>query len=381
MRLLSGKVLATFVKKEFRQILRTKEMRAILFAMPVIQLLVMGFAVTNEVKHVKLVIEDRDKSTLSQQLSNSFTHTDRFDVIPNPTAVSAQELIINWKTQLVIIIPPSFAKDITLNRKPAVQIISDGLDGNTAAVAVNYANGIIAQFIQSKVMNTDKLPQTTQVLAQIPPQISVEDRMWYNQDMDSAQYMIPGIIAILLTVTSMMLSAMSLVKEKEIGTLEQLMVTPVTKTELLLGKLIPYWLLSLFEISLVTYMGHIIFGIHFSGSIVHMSIMTAVFLLTTLGLGIFVSTVTQTQQQAMFFAWFVMVFMILLSGLFVPIQNMPVSVRYLTLLNPMSYFLNITREIIIKGTGIIYLWKDCLALLIYGVSIILISVTKFHKQA
>jgi ABC-2 type transport system permease protein len=255
---------------------------------------------------------------------------------------------------------------------------------------VSYANGIIAQFIQTKVMNEKQFQipafagmtgsQASQVSVQVPAQVIVQDRMWYNQDLDSAQYMIPGIIAILLTVTSMMFSAMSLVKEKELGTWEQLMVTPVTKTELLLGKLIPYWIISMIEIALVSLLGHIIFGIHFSGSVFSLGIMAAVFLLTSLGLGIFISTVTHTQQQAMFFAWFVMVFMLLLSGLFIPIQNMPVSIRRLTLLNPMSYFMIITREIIIKGNGLVYLWKECLALLIYGIGIFMFSVLKFHKR-
>ena len=209
--------------------------------------------------------------------------------------------------------------------------------------------------------------------------IRIEDRMWYNEDLDPAQYMIPGIVVILVTIISMMMSAMSLVKEKEIGTLEQLMVSPARKSELLLGKLLPFWLISLFEISLVTIAAHFIFGIHFKGSPLNLGIMAGVYLITTLGIGIFISTVTDTQQQAMFFSWFMMIFMILLSGLFVPIQNMPLSIQRLTLLNPMRYFLALTRDIMIKGTDFKYLLKGAAALAGYGIGVLSLSILMFRK--
>jgi ABC-2 type transport system permease protein len=376
---LSLKVILTFIKKEFRQLSRTKEMMFLILGAPLIQLLILGFTVTNEVKHVRLYIEDRDNTPISRKLERSFTSTDRFDLVANKSNQNSAELINDWKAQIIVTIPHGFARELTRNRKPQLGIIIDGLDGNSAAVAMSYAQGIIALFIQSELNVTHKLPPNSPILTAMPPQVNLQDRMWYNQDLNSAQYMIPGIVVILVTIISMMIAAMSLVKEKEIGTLEQLMVTPVRKSELLLGKLIPYWLLALFEISFVMLAAHFIFSIHFAGNPLTLGLLAADYLLTTLGLGILISTLTNTQQQAMFFAWFGMVFMLLLSGFFVPIPNMPQSIKYLTLINPMSYFMTITREIVIKGTQLQYLWKEALALLVYGLVIFTVSVMKFRK--
>ncbi len=379
MRSLSPQVVLSFMKKEFRQLSRTRAMLFLVFGAPLIQVLILGFAVTNEVKHVKLYIEDRDNSALSRTLQQSFSSTDRFNLIDNPDNIKATDLINDWKTQVVLTIPPGFGKDLTLYRKPALQVMVDGLDGNSAAVALSYVQGIIATFIKSELTDTRKYPPDAIFIKAMPAQVEIQDRMWYNLDLNSPQYIVPGLVVILVTIISMMVSAMSLVKEKEIGTLEQLMVTPVRKSELLLGKLIPYWLISLFEISFVMTAAHFIFRIHFAGNIFTMGLLAAVYLLTTLGLGILVSTATSTQQQAMFFAWFLMVFMLLLSGFFVPVRNMPISIQYLTLLNPMRYFMNIAREVIIKGNELKYLWNEALALFVYGFAIFSISVAKFRK--
>jgi len=381
MRLINPKVMFTFIKKEFRQISRTREMMFLIFVAPLFQLLVLGFTVTNEVKHVKLYIEDRDNSHLSHQLYRSFTSTDRFDLVSNTREQKPKELISDWKAQVILTIPRGFGKDLSLGRKPALQISADGIDGNTAAVALNYAQGVIATFISAELNVSGKLPANSPLLTLQPPQVETLDRMWFNEDLNSAQYMIPGIIVILVTIISMMISAMSLVKEKEIGTLEQLLVTPAGKGELLLGKLIPYWLISLFEIVVVTIAAHFIFHIHFAGNALALGLMAAIYLLTTMGLGILVSTFTNTQQQAMFFTWFMMVYMLLLSGLFVPIQNMPIAIKRLTLINPMSYFLTITREIIIKGSGLKYLWKEGLVLFVYGIAVFTASLIKFRKTS
>lgn len=377
----SFRVLICFIRKEYRQILRTREMLILMFGVPFIQLLILGFAVTNEVKNVKLYIQDMDNTQLSKRLSESFTHTDRFVVQNDRQGQNPIALIDNWKVQIAVIIPPGFAKDLQMQRQPCLRIVSDGLDGNTAALAVSYASGILTSFLEETQKAKQGMPQSPQLLAQQPRRIKVEERMWYNQDLNSSQYMIPGIIVILITVISMMMSSMSLVKEKEIGTLEQLLVSPVQKSELLMGKLIPYWLISMFEISFVTLAAHFIFGIHVAGSPFVMGTMAAIYLISTLGLGILISTLCNTQQQAMFYSWFFMVFMILLSGLFVPIQNMPPLIRKLTMLNPMTHFLGLTRDIMIKGTGMQYLLEEGSALLLYGLGLISISIRMFHKTA
>ena len=204
--------------------------------------------------------------------------------------------------------------------------------------------------------------------------------MWYNLNMDNAQYMIPGIVVTLVTIISMMLSAMSLVKEKEIGTLEQLMVTPLTRIQLLLGKILPFLLLSFIELAVVMICAKFVFGLEVHGSYLLLAMLAFVFLFTTLGLGVFISTITKTQQESMFMAWFLMVFMMLMSGFFIPIQNMPELLQNITYLNPMRYFLFIVRDILQKDSTLSYLISDAFPMLLYGLIIFILSVLNFHKR-
>ena len=210
--------------------------------------------------------------------------------------------------------------------------------------------------------------------------IKMEERLWFNEDLDNAQYMIPGIIAVLVTIISMMLSSINLVREKEIGTLEQLMVTPLKRHELLMGKILPFLILTFIEMGIVLIFGQIIFSVEVKGSYFLLGGLAFLFLFTTLGLGIFISTITNTQQQAMFVSWFFMVFMIMISGFFIPIDNMPAFMQKLTYLSPMRYFLYIVRDIIQKDTSFIYLLKDIIPMTIYGLLIFIASTIKFQKR-
>jgi len=228
----------------------------------------------------------------------------------------------------------------------------------------------------------DKIKLRTPNIASARPKrmIQMEERMWFNEDLDNAQYMIPGIIAMLITVVSMMLSSINLVREKEIGTLEQLMVTPLKRHELLMGKILPFLILTFVELGIVLIAGQIVFSVEVKGSYLLLASLSFLFLFTTLGLGIFISTITSTQQQAMFVSWFVMVFMIMISGFFIPIDNMPDFMQKLTYLSPMRYFLYIVRDIIQKDAGFIYLLKDIIPMTIYGLLIFVVSTIKFQKR-
>ncbi|MCK4560188.1 MAG: ABC transporter permease, partial [Calditrichia bacterium] len=210
--------------------------------------------------------------------------------------------------------------------------------------------------------------------------IQMEERMWFNEDLDNAQYMIPGIIAVLITVVSMMLSSINLVREKEIGTLEQLMVTPLKRHELLIGKILPFLILTFVELGIVLIFGQIIFSVQVKGSYLLLASLSFLFLFTTLGLGIFISTITSTQQQAMFVSWFILVFMIMVSGFFIPIDNMPGFMQKLTYLSPMRYYLYIVRDIIQKDASLFYLLKDVIPMTIYGLLIFVASTIKFQKR-
>lgn len=210
--------------------------------------------------------------------------------------------------------------------------------------------------------------------------VQLEERMWFNENLDNAQYMIPGIICVLLTVISMMLSSINLVREKEIGTLEQLMVTPIKKYQLLLGKILPFLILTFIELGIVMFLGRLIFSVDVRGSYMLLAGLSFLFLFTTLGIGIFISTITNTQQQAMFVSWFFMVFMIMISGFFIPIDNMPDFIQKLTYLNPMRYYLYIVRDIIQKDADLIYLLKDAIPMTLYGLLIFAASTLKFQKR-
>lgn len=365
------------LRKEFKQIFRTREMIGIIFGIPLVQLVVLGFAITNEVKHVSLILGDQDNSQYSREILRSFNQTDRFDIVSYESDFTkVQEMIQAWEAQVAVIIPPDFGKDLQSGQTPAVQIIIDGIDGNTAGIAVGNAQGILNQFVENNFPG-----QQRQVGLQQQKLVSMETRMWYNDNLDSAQYMIPGIVVVLITVISMMLSAINLVREKEIGTLEQLMVTPLNKYQILTGKLLPFLILTFIEMTIVLIFAKFIFSISIQGSFLLFAALSLLYLFTTLGLGIFVSTITATQQQAMFISWFIMVFTLLMSGFFIPIENMPGLLQDITYLNPMRYFMYITRDIIQKGSGFIELLQDVIPMTIYGVLIFLFGVLNFRKRA
>ena len=364
--------------KEFRQIFRTREMVAIIFGMPIIQLIILGFTITNEVKNVSLIISDRDNSKISREIARSFENTDRFTIIEYTTdQARIEKSIQGWEAQIALIIPRGFGKDYERGNNADVQLLADGLDGNTAGIALAYAQGILADLQMPDII---KLRELNQRSGRPKHMIKMEERMWFNEDLDNAQYMIPGIIAVLITVVSMMLSSINLVREKEIGTLEQLMVTPLKRHELLLGKILPFLILTFVELGIVLFLGQIIFSVEVKGSYLLLACLSFSFLFTTLGLGIFISTITNTQQQAMFVSWFVMVFMIMISGFFIPIENMPGFMQKMTYLSPMRYYLYIVRDIIQKDASLIYLLKDAIPMTLYGLLIFVMSTIKFQKR-
>jgi ABC-2 type transport system permease protein len=327
----------------------------------------------------------------------------------------------SWQTQMALVIPPGFGGQLRRNLKPQLQVVIDGVDGNTSGVSMGYARGILTEFgvdyakqhwgatnlgatpqpgasqgstadLSVSQSSASQLPpgqivqQFTQRSVQFQPAsiqfrpATMEERMWYNPDLSTQQFMIPAIVVILLTILPMMLSAMSLVKEKEIGTLEQLMVTPLKRLELLMGKLIPFLILSYVELSIVMTVAILFFKIPMNGSYVLLAFLALLYLFTTLGLGIFISTVGRSQQQAMFIAWFFMVFMIMLGGFFIPIENMPSAIQKLTYLNPMRYSIQIVRDIFQKGSSLRFLAKDAIPMAVFGFLIFTFSVVKFQKR-
>jgi ABC-2 type transport system permease protein len=364
------------IRKEFRQVFRDRPMLAIIFVVPVVQLLILSFAITTEVKHTKLLVVDFDRGIVSREIVRAFAHTDRFDIVGHTADMrKIRQGMRSWDVQMGLVIPAGFSEDLRSDLTPQIQLVLDGVDGNSAGVAAGYAQGILSELGVQHATAYQRVPPRGNLSA-----VSMEERMWYNPDLNSQQFMVPGIVVVLLTILPMMLSAMSLVKEKEIGTLEQLSVTPLRRHELLTGKLIPFLVLSYVELAIVTAIAVTVFGISMNGSYVLLASLALVYLAATLGLGIFISTVTRSQQQAMFVAWFFMVFMIMMSGFFIPIENMPSILQKLTYLNPMRYFMAIIRDVFQKGSSISFLLRDLVPLAAFGAGIFLLSVLKFSKR-
>lgn len=361
------KTILSVIRKEFIQIFRDKNMLKIIMMVPIIQTLILGFAITNDVRHIKLMIADLDHSDYSQKFADQFKNTDRFDIIGyTEDQFEIHKNIRKWKINAGIIIPKGFSKDLATKNKADIMVVFDAVDGNSAGIAMSYIANISKRFsLKNGFINQP---------------VEVKERNWYNPDLNTYQYMVPGIVAVLVTIISMMLSSMALVKEKEIGTLEQLMVTPIKKHELLIGKLIPFLVLTiiLFFISLAV--GQLVFNIRMTGSYLLLVLLTSLYLFTTLGLGVSISIVSSSQQQAMFFSWFIMLFMVLLSGLFIPIDNMPEGIKILTLLNPMRYFVSIMREVFQKANTFSNMYKEIIPMTIYGIIIFTTGILGFKKR-
>ncbi len=368
------------IRKEFKQVFRTREMIAILFFVPIIQMMILGFAITNEVKDVKLLIADLDHSPTSRALIEEMLHTDSFKPMGEMRGYEEiDQAIESWKAQLGILIPPDFEADLLAGRKPRIAVVIDGIDGNTAGVAGGYLRDILTDW-GMEYSTRYIMRQGIEGMKRFKAPVGFESGMWFNENLEASQFMVPGIVVIMITLVSMMMSAMGLVREKEIGTLEQLMVTPIKKWQLLIGKLLPFLVLTFFELFLSLFISQLIFGIHVQGSYFLLAGLALLFLFTTLGLGVLISTMTSSQQQAMFFSWFFLVFMILLSGLFIPIKNMPWIIKQITWLNPMKYFIVIMREITAKGATLPFLLDEVIPMTVYGIVIFSLSIVSFRKR-
>jgi ABC-2 type transport system permease protein len=366
------------VQKEFRQIRRTKAYFALIFVAPFLQLLIMGSALTTDVKHVPLSIVDHDGSPMSREVIEAAAATQSFDFLGMASSdAQATALLDEGKARIALLVPPHFERDVKDGRAPAVQVLVDGVDGNSAGVALGYMTALLAQ-VQARWAGS--LSSASSLAEQGTGLIAVVPRMWYNANLDSKLNFVPGLAGILLIIVTTFLTAINIVREKEIGTLEQIMVTPLNGLQLMIGKIIPYTILGFAQLTVSILAAGLVFGIWMKGSLLLFYAMAFIFCFSTLGLGIFVSTLARTQQQAMFIGWFFMIFMMLLSGFFIPIDNMPAWVQYLTYINPLRYFILILREIYLKGTGLGYLWKEAAMMGAIGAVALVSATMRFQKR-
>ncbi|HUX62299.1 ABC transporter permease [Sulfuricella sp.] len=363
--------------KEFIQVLRDPRMKALIFVMPVIQLIMFGYAVTTDVDHIKTAVCDLDKSPQSRALIERFTASGYFTVVDNTDRPERLgELLDRGKAIVGIQINRGFADDLKSGRQAAIQTIVDGTDSNTGTVAMDYAQRITQEFSRARSAPIE----LTQLAQEQTNPIELRSRAWFNPDLKSRYYNVPGVIAVVVLLISLLLTAMAIVREREIGTMEQLMVTPIRPFELILGKTLPFVLISFIDVLVVTFIGINWFNVPIQGSLGLLLFGSGLYLMSTIGVGLFISTISQTQQQALMSSFFFYLPAVLLSGFMFPISNMPEPAQWLTYLNPLRYFLVIIRDIFLKGSGWEILWPQFAALAVLGSALLLISSLRFKKR-
>jgi ABC-2 type transport system permease protein len=375
------------IQKELRQALRDPRMRATLIVPPLLQLIIFGFAVNLDVENSRLAWMDQDQTARSRELRDSFTSSGYFKIVATPANESEmQDVLDRGKAQIVVRVLPGFASDVERGRSTSVQVLLDGTNSNTASIIANYATKIIGAYSSELLRSQMQKKLTGRTMAAgVPvragiPTLNVASRVWFNPELRSRTYYVPGVIVNIILLVTLTLTAMAIVREKEIGTMEQLMVTPIRPIELMLGKTLPFAFVGLINMTMVTLAALFVFHVPFRGQPWLLLLSTMLFLMTSLGVGLFLSTISNTQQQAMMSSFFFFQPAFMLSGFTFPIQNMPVPVQYLSYLNPTRYFMEIVRGIFLKGVGFSVLWPQMLALLIFGVTILTVSSLRFHKR-
>lgn len=367
------------LKKETAQLLRDRRLMGMLIVAPLIQLLVIGFAANTDVREIDVLLRDRDHSFASREFARAIGASGYLRTAEIQAADAADTpRLVAGRAGIVVVIPPGFGKHLANGQPAAVQALVDGADSNFAVQGVNYLQKAARVFSDRLIREAARAGGVALAAA---PAVAFETRVWYNPDLLSAFYMVPAIMALLLMVTTMMVTSMALVKEREDGTLEQMIVTPLRPYEIMAGKLLPFVAVGFIEISIAIPVILLVFQVPFRGGVALLYAMSGLFLITTLGLGLFVSTVVKTQQQAMMVSnFFVMMPFVLLSGFAFPVENMPRIIQWATDFIPLKYYIIIIRSIFLKGATLADLWPQALSLLLWGTGIFLLASLNFHKR-
>jgi ABC-2 type transport system permease protein len=373
-------VLWRVIVKELLQIRRDRRMIPVIFVSPVVMIVVFGFAVNTDVTNVPMVLVDQDRSVASRDLVTRFVRSGYFDVVAaEERAEDVDRWLVTSRAQLGLVIGAGFGDALASGGTAALQVIADGSDAASASVALGYA-GALAQGFGAEVQAA-RLRAAGEAPRHRPGQVELEPRVFYNPDLKSRWFYVPAVLAMVLMVMTMLLSAMGVVREKEVGTMEQLIVTPIRPWQLLVGKLAPFALIGVVQVFLITAVAVFGFRVPLRGSFPLLLGLTLLFLLVTLGVGLLVSTLVRNQQQAMMAAAFLaMIPMVYLSGLIFPIENMPQAIQLVTYLIPLRYYAEIIRGVFLRGSGISVLWPEALTLLVMGVTILTVAALRFRKR-
>lgn len=361
----------TLVWKEFLELRQDPRLAAVVIVAPILQLTMLGYAATTDVRDVPVVVVDGDRSPESRALLQRFAGSRYFNVVDEfVDGDRAGEALAAGEAWIAVVVPSGFGASLlgaSPDSRRNVQLLADGTDANSSGQALAYASGLIAAFNRERV-------------GDVPPAVEAETRVWYNPELVSKDFMVPGVLALLLLLITTNLSSMAIVREREVGTLEQLNVTPLGRWELILGKLLPYGVIGVVDVVLVVSVAVFWFKVPLTGSPVLLFAGCLVYLLCTLGLGLLVSTIASTQQQAMMTStFFFLVPMVYLSGFIFPIENMPRAIQAVTTLIPLRYFLVIVRGIFLKGNGWAILWPQFAALTAWGVAVLMVAALRYRK--
>ena len=367
-----------FFVKELIQTLRDKRMRMILIVPPILQLIVFGYAANLDVKHIRTAIRDLDRSVESRDLIGRLGSSKYFDIVSFPnTPKEVKDLINEGNITVSIEIPTDFSRKMKKGDTATVQILLDGTDSNTALIALGYANQILSEFSTQVLV---KRLNRAGMIGFEEAGVELQQRIWFNPNLESRVFYVPGVIASIAFLIPIILTAQAIVREREIGTLEQIMVTPIRSWELMLGKTLPFALFGLFDVMMIALIGVFWFEVPLRGNPLVLLLGAVLFLLSSVAIGLFISTICSTQQQAQISTFFFAMPAFTLSGFAFPIENMPEWIQYLTYANPLRYFLVIIRGVFLKANGLDILWPQMLALGLLGTLMILLSSLRFQKR-
>lgn len=363
------------IRKEFIQIFRNKFISKAIFAVPIVQMLILVPAVTFEIKYVNLCIIDNDISTESRGLINKLEGSTFFKVrFSTWSEKEANDLLHKNKCNMILNIPSQFGKEIGSGKPSKVLVTIDAINASTAQLSWAYLNGVLSDYNMNIITENMSFNPVAPL-----PRIQVTNRYWYNEMLNYKHYMLPGILVILVTAIGFLLAGLNMVREKEIGTIEQINVTPVRKYQFIIAKMVPFLIIGLIDLALGLVIGRLAFGVPFEGSIAVMFLGATIFLIAVLGLALFISTFSGTQQQYMFIAFFFMIIFILMSGIFTPAESMPMWAQEFNVVNPVAYLMRINRMVMLKGSTIIDIGKDLYSLAIIAACFSVFAVLRYRK--
>lgn len=363
------------LQKEFIQVSRNRTMLPIIFIMPLVQMLVLVYAATIELKKVDITVVDMDLSETSTRLTSKFEastffHLTRAQLSPAET----DQLLLKGKANLVVTFPHGFEQDLKRNDQASLQVMVDAINGSAAELSNAYLQTVIADYNQKIRAEMMGVPKFTP-----PEQVNVIPAYWYNPELNFKFYMAPGVLVILVTIIGLFLSSLNLVREKEMGTIEQLNVTPIKKYQFIIGKMMPFLIIALLDLTFGLLVAKIVFGLPFRGNILTLYIFTSLYLFLIMSIGLFVSAISETQQQVLFVSFFFLIVFIIMSGLFTPVESMPLWAQKMDLINPIYYLIRIIRNVVLKGSGLFDMTRELLRLTVYGLIMFSLAVWRYRK--